>query len=101
MFSIGFFEVIVVLVVALLVFGPGRLPGAVRQTALVISRIKRKWQDIRAEIEKEVNADEIRRTIHNEQVLHDLKKQPSAIRDTPDNSHNKESATKSAPERTG
>ena len=74
MFGIGFFEIVLLLIVALVVLGPERLPEVIKVSALWIGRIKRKMHDVREDIEKEVGADDIRQTLHNERVLHDLKK---------------------------
>ena len=41
MFDIGFAELIIIGIVALLVIGPERLPGAVRTASLWINRIRR------------------------------------------------------------
>ena len=69
MFDIGFSELLLVGLVALLVLGPERLPGAIRTTSLWVGRIKRSFQSIKAEVEREIGADEIRRQLHNEQIL--------------------------------
>lgn len=74
MFDISFFELLVVGVVGLIVIGPERLPGAARTCALWIGRIKRSIANTRAELEKQLGADEIRRELHNEQVLYNLEK---------------------------
>ncbi len=69
MFDIGFPELLIVSVVALLVLGPERLPEALRTLGLWIARIRRSFLNVKAEIEREIGADEIRREIYNEQVL--------------------------------
>lgn len=69
MFEIGFSELLLVAVVALLVLGPERLPGAVRTLGLWAGRLKRSFNAIRTEVEREIGADEIRRQLHNEQIL--------------------------------
>ena len=74
MFDIGFLELLVVAVVALIVLGPERLPVAIKVSAAWVRRLRRSFQSIREEIEKEINADDIRRDIHNESVMDDLKK---------------------------
>ncbi len=77
MFDIGFLEMAVVAVVALLVLGPERLPGAVRMAGLYIGRIKRSLADVRSQVEREMGADEIRQALHNEKIMADLaKKKP-------------------------
>ncbi len=74
MFDISFFELLVVAIVGLIVIGPERLPTTVRTCALWIGRIKRSLMETRREIEKQIGADDIRRELHNEQVLHNLEK---------------------------
>lgn len=72
MFDIGFFELLVVAVVALLVVGPERLPDAIRTTARWWSALKRTLHSARDELEKEVGADDIRRELHNERILREI-----------------------------
>lgn len=74
MFDIGFLELMVVAVIGLLVIGPEKLPEAIKTCALWIGRIKRTLRDARSEFEQQIGADEIRREIHNEQVLKSLRK---------------------------
>lgn len=74
MFDVSFFELLVIGVVALLVIGPEKLPGAIRTGALWFGRLKRTITETRAELEKHIGADEIRRTLHNEQVMASLEK---------------------------
>ncbi|QKE64759.1 Sec-independent protein translocase subunit TatB [Aquipseudomonas campi] len=69
MFDIGFSELLLVGLVALIVFGPERLPGAARTAGLWVGRLKRSFSAIKAEVEREIGADEIRRQLHNEQIL--------------------------------
>lgn len=69
MFDIGFTELLLIGVVALVVLGPERLPGAVRTTGLWIGRAKRSFANVKAEVEREIGADEIRRQLHNERIL--------------------------------
>lgn len=72
MFDIGFAELLVCLVVALVVIGPEQLPGAVRTAGLWIGRLKRSLRDTRNEIERQIGADDIRRQLHNEEVLQNI-----------------------------
>ncbi|MCQ4295931.1 Sec-independent protein translocase protein TatB [Pseudomonas stutzeri] len=69
MFDIGFTELLLVGLVALMVLGPERLPGAVRTAGLWVGRLKRSFNNIKAEVEREIGADEIRRQLHNERIL--------------------------------
>ncbi len=72
MFDIGFTELLLCLVVALVVIGPEQLPGTVRTVGLWIGRMKRSLRDTRNEIERQIGADDIRRQLHNEEVLQNI-----------------------------
>lgn len=69
MFGISFGELLLVGLVALLVLGPERLPGAARTAGLWIGRLKRSFNSIKMEVEREIGADDIRRQLHNEHIL--------------------------------
>ncbi|MDF9617142.1 Sec-independent protein translocase protein TatB [Pseudomonas entomophila] len=69
MFGISFSELLLVGLVALLVLGPERLPGAARTAGLWIGRLKRSFNAIKMEVEREIGADDIRRQLHNEHIL--------------------------------
>lgn len=69
MFEIGFSELLMVALVTLLVFGPDRLPGAARTAGLWVGRMRRYFSHIRAEVEREVGADQIRWQLHNERIM--------------------------------
>jgi sec-independent protein translocase protein TatB len=60
MFGISFSELLLVGLVALLVLGPERLPGAARTAGLWVGRLKRSFNAIKQEVEREIGADEIR-----------------------------------------
>ena len=72
MFDIGFPELVLVSIVALLVIGPDKLPAAVRTLALWVGRFRRSLASIKAEIEQELGADEIRQQLHNESIMKEL-----------------------------
>ena len=69
MFGISFSELLLVGLIALLVLGPERLPGAARTAGLWVGRLKRSFNAIKQEVEREIGADEIRRQLHNEHIL--------------------------------
>ncbi|MDY7562956.1 Sec-independent protein translocase protein TatB [Pseudomonas sp. 10B1] len=69
MFGISFSELLLVGLVALLVLGPERLPGAARTAGLWVGRLKRSFNAIKQEVEREIGADEIRRQLHNEHIM--------------------------------
>ncbi|MBX2809339.1 MAG: Sec-independent protein translocase protein TatB [Cellvibrionaceae bacterium] len=68
----GFFEIVLIAIVALIVVGPARMPEAVRSLALTIGRVKRSVNSARAELERQIGADDIRRQLHNEAVMASL-----------------------------
>jgi sec-independent protein translocase protein TatB len=74
MFDIGFQELLLIGVLSLLIMGPERLPGAVRTTTLWFSRLRRSFQQIKTEIEREVGIDDIKQKVHNESIMKDLEK---------------------------
>ena len=98
MFDIGFSELLLVGIVALVVLGPDRLPGAVRTAGLWIGRIKRSFSAIKAEVEREIGADEIRRELHNEQIL-ELEREMKAMKESLNASISTETPTPAEPAR--
>ncbi len=72
--SIGFPELILVAVVTLLILGPERLPEALRTAGLWFGRAQRSFSAMKAEIEKEIGMDEIKRQLHNEAVMEEMRK---------------------------
>lgn len=79
MFDVGFSEILVVLVVALIVLGPDKLPAAARTLGLWLGRIKYLVHSARQDFEREIGADDIRRQLHNEQVMRELGESKEAI----------------------
>ncbi|SMF01104.1 sec-independent protein translocase protein TatB [Alteromonadaceae bacterium Bs31] len=73
MFDMGFLELMLVAVIGLLVIGPERLPSAIRTCAIWFSGIKRSITNARTEFERQIGADEIRREIHNEEIMASLR----------------------------
>ena len=65
MFDVGFWEVTLIGVVALLVVGPERLPALARTVGRYVGKARRYADHIRREIEREVPTREIREAINN------------------------------------
>ena len=59
MFDIGFSELLLVAVIALLVLGPERLPQAARTLGLIIGKIKRSVSGLQEELERQVRTEEL------------------------------------------
>jgi sec-independent protein translocase protein TatB len=81
MFDIGFAELLLIGVVGLLVIGPERLPMAVRTAGLWLGRLRRSFNEVKRDIERELRTDEIRQTLHNERVLRELKETQAQLKD--------------------
>jgi sec-independent protein translocase protein TatB len=80
-FDLGFFEILVIAIVGLVVIGPERLPETVRAVGLWAGRLKRSLRDTRTELERQIGADDIRRQLHNEEVMRSLEKSRQQIED--------------------
>lgn len=63
MFDVGFSEVLLIAVVALLVLGPQRLPKAARFAGLWLRRARGQWDSVRNELERELAAEELRASV--------------------------------------
>jgi sec-independent protein translocase protein TatB len=68
MFDIGFGEIFLIAIVALLVLGPERLPKAARFTGLWVRRARAQWYSVKAEFENELADDELRRSLKQTQA---------------------------------
>jgi len=60
MFEIGFSEIVVIMVVALIVIGPERLPKVARTLGLLWGRAQRYVNGVRADIERDMQLEELR-----------------------------------------
>ncbi len=89
MFDIGFLELLIIAVVGLLVIGPDQLPQTLRSIGLWVGRFKRGLQQTRSEFEQQIGADDIRRQLHNEEVMQRL----NASKEDIDRVVNRESAS--------
>lgn len=66
MFDIGFWELVLVGVVALLVFGPERLPRVARETALWVRKARSMVASVKSEIDQELRLEELRQSLNEE-----------------------------------
>ena len=82
MFNIHSTELILVAIVALIVIGPEKLPAAIRTASLWIGRFRRSFYRVKADIERELNTDEIRRQLHNESVMAEIEEAKSEVENT-------------------
>jgi sec-independent protein translocase protein TatB len=80
MFDIGFSEIVVIGVVALIVIGPERLPKTARTLGLLFGRLQRYVNDVKADISREMELDELRRLKQQVQgAAHELKQSVTSV----------------------
>ena len=84
MFDIGFTEVTLIAVIGLLVIGPERLPRVAREVGLWVGRIRRYVTQVRADIEREVRAEELRELVKKpvDELKEAIKDTEKTIKDT-------------------
>jgi sec-independent protein translocase protein TatB len=61
MFDVGFSEIVVIAVVALIVIGPERLPKTARMLGHLLGRLQRYVNEVKADINREMELDELRK----------------------------------------
>jgi sec-independent protein translocase protein TatB len=76
MFDMGFTELMLIGIVALVVIGPERLPGVARTAGKYVGRLKRFMTTVKADVEQELRADELR------QILSDQQKELDSLKDS-------------------
>ncbi len=72
-FDIGFWELAVILVVALLVIGPDKLPGVARTLGTWVGRARRFVHNVKQDVEREMRAEEMRKALERDASLEELK----------------------------
>lgn len=78
MFDLGFSEIIVISVVALVVVGPERLPKVARTVGHLLGRAQRYVADVKSDIQREMQLEELQKL--QEQVK---QQQPTCARPCP------------------
>lgn len=68
MFDIGFLELVVILVLALLVLGPERLPKAAQTVGYWFGKARRYVEGMKSQVEAEFDTTEVKRLLHNQEV---------------------------------
>jgi sec-independent protein translocase protein TatB len=83
MFEIGFAELLVIAVVALLALGPERLPTAARKLGATLRWARQHWEQVRGEIERELDAEPLRKGLSQvptpAELFQPLKRETDAI----------------------
>ncbi|MGH8084904.1 MAG: Sec-independent protein translocase protein TatB [Lysobacter sp.] len=86
MFDLGFSELFLVAIVALVVLGPERLPKAARFAGLWIRRARSQWQSVKSEFENELADEELAKSLRStrdelDDVRKRLKESGESVRD--------------------
>lgn len=66
MFDVGFWELVLIAAVALLVIGPERLPKAARIAGLWLGRARRTLASVKGEIDRELKAQELKEILEKQ-----------------------------------
>jgi sec-independent protein translocase protein TatB len=61
MIEISFGKLVLLALIALIVLGPEKLPGVARTAGALLRRVRSGWDDVRAEVERELQIEEIKR----------------------------------------
>lgn len=72
MFDIGFWELALIGVVALLVVGPERLPALARTTGVWVGRARRFIGSVKEDIERELRAEELKQILNKTDEIKDV-----------------------------
>ena len=67
MFDMGFAEMMIIGIVALLVIGPERLPSVARKAGAYVAKIKRFITNVKSDVEREFRTDELQQMLKQQQ----------------------------------
>ena len=73
MFEIGFWELVMVGVVALIVVGPEQLPGLARKAGFWLGKARRMIAEMKAEVDRELHLEEIKQSLRQQADLGEMK----------------------------
>ena len=74
MFDIGFFELLVILILSIIIFGPNRLPEVVRYFVLTFKKLSSQFEEIKEDISQSLEIEETLLDEKNKKILEDLDK---------------------------
>ena len=81
MFDIGFSELFMIIVIALIVIGPERLPGVAKKVGRYVGKAKRTFESVKREVQSELETEELNKRLAENNILKDTKKDLSDISD--------------------
>lgn len=74
MFDVGFWELVLVALIALLVVGPERLPRLARVSGMWLGRARRFLATVKSEIDQEIKAEELKQILEKQAMSNPLEK---------------------------
>ena len=74
MFDIGFFELLVIFILSIIIFGPNRLPEVVRYFVLSFKKLSSQFEEIKEDISQSLEIEETLLDEKNKKILEDLNK---------------------------
>ena len=74
MFDIGFFELLVIFILSIIIFGPNRLPEVVRYLVLTFRKLSSQFEEIKEDITQSLDIEETLLDEKNKKILKDLDK---------------------------
>ena len=80
MFEIGFWELVLVGVVALLVVGPEKLPGLARTAGLWLGRARRMIAEVKADVDRELHLEELKQSLRQQADVSEIKDLADRVR---------------------
>ena len=72
MFDVGFWELLLIGVVALLVVGPERLPGLARTVGVWVGKARRLVNSVKADIDREMRTEELKKILDKQNEFRDV-----------------------------
>ncbi len=72
MFEIGFWELVVIGVVALIVVGPEQLPGLARKAGLWLGKARRMVAEVKADVDRELHLEELKQSLRQQTGLNEV-----------------------------
>ncbi len=87
MFEIGFWEVVLIAIIALLVVGPQRLPEVARTAGLWLGKMRALARSVKSDIDQQLAAEELKAVLKKQAdlpALYDMIDEPKPARTLPE-----------------
>ena len=73
MFDVGFFEILIIFIVGIILIGPEKLPEVLKYIFVTVRKITAQFHDAKEEVSKTLNLEEALLDEKNKEILEDLK----------------------------